>query len=79
MTVSNARTGSSIWAWLAGIAAISFIIAITYGFTNRDTQTAIDSNVPPARTGATMGTETTGAGGATTSGSGTTAPGEAAR
>ncbi|MGZ8331508.1 MAG: hypothetical protein ACXW3G_07655 [Rhodoplanes sp.] len=62
VAVSNARTGSSIWAWLAGIAAVVFIIAIIYGFTNRDTQTAIDNNVPPARTDATTGT---GAGGTT--------------
>ena len=36
VAVSNARTGSSIWAWLAGIAAVIFIIAIIYGFTNRE-------------------------------------------
>ena len=62
VAVSNARTGSSIWAWLTGIAAVVFIIAIIYGFTTRDTQTAIDNNVPPARTDATTGT---GAGGTT--------------
>lgn len=60
--VSNARAGNSIWSWLAGIAAVIFIIAIIYGFTSRDTQTAIDNNVPPARTDATTGT---GAGGTT--------------
>lgn len=77
--VSNARAGNSIWSWLAGIAAAIFIIAVIYGFTNRDTQTTIDSNAPPARTDATTGAGTTGAGGATTSGSGTTAPGQPAR
>ncbi len=59
--VPNTRTGTSIWSWLAGIAAAVLIIAIIYGFTNRDTQTAVDSNVPPARTGATTSSGTTGA------------------
>ncbi|MGZ8388513.1 MAG: hypothetical protein ACXW3R_10125, partial [Rhodoplanes sp.] len=63
--VSNARAGNSIWSWLAGIAAAVFIIAIIYGYTNRDTQTAIDSYAPPARTGATSGNGTTGMGGTT--------------
>jgi hypothetical protein len=79
VSASDSRTGTSIWSWLAGIAAAIFIIAVIYGFTNRDTQTAIDSNAPPARTDATTGAGTTGAGGATTSGSGTTAPGQPAR
>ncbi len=70
VAVPNTRTGTSIWSWLAGIAAAVFIIAIIYGYTNRDTQTAIDSNAPPARTGATSGNGMTGTGGTTA-----TAPG----
>lgn len=70
VAVHNTRTGTSIWSWLAGVAAAVFIIAIIYGYTNRDPQTAIDSNAPPARTGATTGNGTTGTGGTTA-----TAPG----
>jgi hypothetical protein len=84
VAASNARTGSSVWAWLAGIAAVMFIIAIVYGFTNRDAQTALDRNAPRATTGsATSGVSatgsgaTTGAGGTGTTGAGSTSGGSA--
>lgn len=60
--LADSRTGVSMWAWIAGIVAAVFIVAIIYGFTNRDSQMA-GGNVPPATTGSP--TTTTGAGGTT--------------
>ena len=84
VAASNSRTGSSIWAWLAAIAAVIFIIAIVYGFTNRDTQTALDRNAPRATTASaisgasTTGSgATTGAGGTGTTGASSTSGGSA--
>jgi hypothetical protein len=62
---ADPRTGDSIFAWLAGLSAAIFIIAIVYGVTNRSTQTAFDRNAPrPAITSSTgEATPTTGSGG----------------
>lgn len=46
------RGGGTMWAWLAGIAAAVFIIAIVYGFSNRGSDdVAFDRNGPAATTG----------------------------
>ena len=58
------RLGSSIWGWLAIVAAAVFIIAIVYGFANQGTQMAFDRNAPtPIENSLTRGVSTTGAGG----------------
>ena len=67
--MADSRIGGSIWAWLAGLSAAIFIMAITYGVTNRNTQTALDRNAPvPSTAYSTGGASTTGFGG--TSGGG---------
>jgi hypothetical protein len=38
--------GNSMWAWVASVAAVTFIIAIVYGFANQDTRMAFDRNAP---------------------------------
>ncbi|NVO16544.1 MAG: hypothetical protein HXX10_21155 [Rhodoplanes sp.] len=50
------RGGSPIWAWLAGIAAAVFIIAIVYGFSDIGAKdVAFDRNAPAATTGSSSG------------------------
>jgi hypothetical protein len=71
---ANSRTGTSMWAWIAGLVAAIFLVAIIYGFANRDTETAGGGSVPPATSGSTA---TTGAGGTTTGSGGTTGGGSA--
>lgn len=49
------RDGSSLWAWLAGIVAAVFIIAIVYGFSTSSNEVAFDRNAPAATTGSSSG------------------------
>lgn len=49
------RGGSSMWAWLAGIVAAVFIIAIVYGFSTTSNEVAFDRNAPAATTGSSSG------------------------
>jgi hypothetical protein len=66
------RNGGSMWSWLAGVAAVIFIIAIVYGFATRNPQTAaFDRNTPAATTRSSpSGASSTGFGGMETTGVG---------
>ncbi|MFL9824775.1 hypothetical protein [Rhodoplanes sp. SY1] len=61
---STRKSGTSMWAWLAGIVAAVFIIAIVWGMTDRSDNVALDRNGPAVTTGS-------GAGSGTSTGSGT--------
>lgn len=51
-SVPGARRSGSMWAWLAGIVAAVFIIAIVYGMTDRNgSELTMDRNAPAATTG----------------------------
>ncbi|RAI45138.1 hypothetical protein [Rhodoplanes roseus] len=51
-SIPGARRSGSMWAWLAGIVAAVFIIAIVYGMSSRNaSDVAFDRNAPSATTG----------------------------
>ncbi|MDC7788097.1 hypothetical protein PQJ75_27770 [Rhodoplanes sp. TEM] len=51
-SVPGSRRSGSMWAWLAGIVAAVFIIAIVYGMTDRNAnEVTMDRNAPAATTG----------------------------
>ncbi|MFD2181100.1 hypothetical protein [Rhodoplanes azumiensis] len=50
------KSSASMWAWLAGIVAAVFIIAIVWGMTDRNgSQLTMDRNAPAATTGSGAG------------------------
>ncbi|MBK5961393.1 hypothetical protein CCR97_24765 [Rhodoplanes elegans] len=50
------KSGTTMWAWLAGIVAAVFIIAIVWGMSDRNgSELTMDRNAPAATTGSGAG------------------------